>query len=212
MKKTSNDTVENLFIRYPALSDIKEDIEAAFYAVLETFLNGGTLFVCGNGGSAADAEHIVGELMKSFRKKRCIDEDMKKRLCDFGEDGIKIAESLEAGVKAIALTSHISLSTAYANDRVPEAVFAQQLSVLGNAGDCLLAISTSGNSQNCLYTALVAKAKKMTVVALTGEKESKLSSVSDYTVKAPESETYKIQELHLPIYHALCAYIEEEIF
>ncbi len=212
MKETSKNIIDGLFVRYPCLNQIKGELTVAFDAVKDTFISGGTLFTCGNGGSAADSEHIVGELVKSFRKKRTPNEDMLVKLYGYGEDGRKIAESLEGGLPTISLTSHPSLSTAYANDRVPEAVFAQQLSVLGKQGDALIAISTSGNSLNCVYAALVAKAKEIKVIALTGDGESKLSAIADFTLKAPEIETYKVQELHLPIYHALCAYIEEELF
>ncbi len=212
MKKTTRKITEELFERYPSLSVCRCDTETSFEMLNDTFKCGGRLFTCGNGGSAADSEHIVGELMKSFRKKREIHDGMKKELAFFGDDGIKISESLEEGLPAVALTSHIALSTAYSNDREPMATFAQQLYVLGKRDDILIAISTSGNSKNCVYAAIVAKAKGMKVIALTGERESRLSEIADITIKVPERETYKIQELHLPIYHALCASLEEEFF
>ncbi len=212
MKESTNQILQELFIRYPQLEGQREAVCEAFRAVKEMFAAGGTLFTCGNGGSAADAEHIVGELVKSFRKKRAVDVDLVCRLQAMGEDGVRISRSLEGGVPCIALTSHPALSTAYANDREPVAVFAQQLSVFGKTGDMLIVISTSGNSQNCVYAAMVAKAMGIKTLALTGGQDSRLLQLADYTVKVPETETYKIQELHLPIYHALCAYVEEELF
>ncbi len=212
MKDTSFEIVRELFCRYPELNGEKDAIISAFEAVKETFLRGGTLFTCGNGGSASDAEHIVGELLKSFRKKRAVNGEILKKLRSYGDDGINISNNLEGALPCIALTSHISLSTAFANDVLPQATFAQQILGLGKEGDTLIAISTSGNSQNCVYAALVAKAMGIKVIALTGMNDSKLSEIADHTVKAPEKETFKIQELHLPIYHALCAYLEEELF
>ncbi len=208
----ANKIIEELFERYPVLMGEKEHIEESFYLIKTVFEKGGTLFTCGNGGSAADSEHIVGELLKSFRKKRKVDETILQNLRSYGADGEAIAEKLEGGLPCIALTSHLALSTAYSNDREPKAVFAQQLLGLGKSGDCLIALSTSGNSQNCVYAALVAKAKGIKVVAFTGERESKLSAISDCTIRIPETETYKIQELHLPVYHALCAYLESYFF
>ena len=149
--------------------------------------------------------------MKSFRKKRPICEDFKKTLSQT-EEGAVLANVLEGGLKAVSLTSHLSLSTAFSNDAEPSAVFAQQAFVLGDKGDTLIAISTSGNSKNCVYAVAVAKAKGIKTVALTGEKESKLSKLCDVCIRVPETETYKIQELHLPIYHCLCAMLESELF
>ncbi len=204
--------IVELFERYPVLNGQREQIVDAFALVKEVFVQGGKLFTCGNGGSAADSEHIVGELLKSFRKKRAVDQQILQNLCSYGEDGVELSNNLEGALPCIALTSHVALSTAYANDREPQATYAQQLLGLGNAGDCLIAISTSGNARNCVYAALLAKAKGLKVVALTGEKENKLSKIADCTIRVPERETFKIQELHLPVYHALCAYLEEELF
>ena len=168
--------------------------------------------MCGNGGSAADSEHIVGELMKKFKKPREIESVIAKKLATFGTEGEKLAGVLEGALPAISLTSHIALSTAFANDKEPTAAFAQQVYGLGVCGDVLICISTSGNSENCYLAAITAKAKWIKVISLTGKTEGKLSSVSDVTVFAPETETYKVQEFHLPIYHALCAMLEEEFF
>lgn len=212
MKESAKMIVEELLLRYPALQGLRGEIERCFAEAKATYDRGGKLLVCGNGGSAADSEHIVGELLKSFRKKRGVSEEILQKLRSYGEDGIAISENLEGALPCISLTSHIALSTAYANDREPQATFAQQLLGLGNAEDTLLALSTSGNSVNCVYAALVAKAKGMRVLAFTGERESKLSALADVCVRVPERETFKVQELHLPLYHALCACLEEEFF
>ncbi len=212
MKDTTNCILEELYERYPMLKDSNADIVKAFEILVESAREDKTIFTCGNGGSAADAEHIVGELLKSFKKKRPIDKSIKERLCSFGMEGAEIADTLEGAVSSVALTSHVSLSTAFANDRNPTAVFAQQLFGLGKTGDSIIAISTSGNSKNCVYALLVAKAKGIKTVSFTGMKESKMSALSDVTIRVPETETFKVQELHLPVYHALCAMIENEMF
>jgi D-sedoheptulose 7-phosphate isomerase len=211
MKETTKNILKELIEKYPALLGCEQDIEAAFMCLLHTYESGKKLLLCGNGGSASDCEHIVGELMKSFKKKRPIPAE-EKAVLSKTEEGRAMADVLEGGLKAISLTSHLSLSTAFANDKQPLAVFAQQLYVLGDKGDTLLCISTSGNSKNCVYAATVAKMKGMSVISLTGEKESALSACSDVCVRVPETETYKVQELHLPVYHALCAMLEEEWF
>ena len=209
------DSVKNIYIdllaKYPPLSTCKDEILQAFEIMRNTYVGGGKILVCGNGGSAADSEHIVGELMKNFKKCRKPNGDLLANLEDCAESE-KLKEVLEGNLPAISLTSHISLTTAYSNDKEPSAVFAQQLSGLGRKGDTFIAISTSGNSLNCVYACLVAKALGLNTVALTGKKESRLSALSDVTVKVPETETYKIQEYHLPVYHALCAMLEEEFF
>ena len=211
MKNSTKLIYEELLVKYPALTVCKDDILSVFAITKQTYLNGGKILVCGNGGSAADSEHIVGELMKNFKKCRKADTELLSRLEDC-EESAKLKEVLEGNLPAVSLTSHLSLTTAYSNDKEPSAVFAQQLSGLGQKGDTFIAISTSGNSLNCVYACLVAKAKGLKTVALTGAKESRLSALSDVCVKAPETETYKIQEYHLPIYHAICAMLEEELF
>lgn len=212
MKSTTNDILEELIEKYPSLEVVKQDILKAFIIILNTYQNGGKLFACGNGGSAADSEHIVGELMKSFKKPRSIDDNIKQKLISLGDNGKYIAENLEGALPAISLTSHISLTTAYMNDREPNMTFAQQLLGLGVKGDVLVAISTSGNSKNCVYASTLAKAMGIYVIGMTGSKDNKIKEVSDVCICVPETETYKVQELHLPVYHALCAMIEEELF
>ena len=211
MKTTTKRIYDELIIKHPALFACRDEILQVFEIARQTYVDGGKILVCGNGGSAADSEHIVGELMKNFKKCRKADEALLANLEDC-EESQKLKEVLEGNLPAISLTSHISLTTAYSNDKEPSAVFAQQLAGLGVKGDTFIAISTSGNSLNCVYACLVAKAKGLKTVALTGAKDSRLSSLSDVCVKVPETETYKIQEYHLPIYHALCAMLEEEFF
>lgn len=212
MKENVKSVLNELLNRYPALREQEENIIAAFEILKTRYAEGNKLLVCGNGGSAADSEHIVGELMKKFKKPREIESVIAKKLATFGTEGEKLAGVLEGALPAISLTSHIALSTAFANDKEPTAAFAQQVYGLGVCGDVLICISTSGNSENCYLAAITAKAKWIKVISLTGKTEGKLSSVSDVTVFAPETETYKVQEFHLPIYHALCAMLEEEFF
>ena len=212
MKESTLEILNELGVRYPILLEQKNNVLDAFMVMEKTYKNGGKLLLCGNGGSAADSEHVVGELLKSFKKYRKIKEEVFNGLSEFGEEGYLLQNSLEGTLRAISLTSHLSLSTAFANDKEPSVVFAQQLYGLADSGDVLIAFSTSGNSKNCVLAATLAKVMGVKVISFTGKKESKLSNLSDITIKVPEVETYKIQELHLPVYHALCAMLEEEFF
>lgn len=201
-----------LLERYPELLCVQNDIEKALALITDMYENGGKLLCCGNGGSASDCEHIVGELMKSFRLKRPISPELEEKLSVYGEDGIALAQTLESALPAISLCGHSALSTAYGNDRDPNMVFAQQVNGFGRAGDVLLALTTSGNSKNCLLAAYVAKAKGMKVVSITGEGGGKISDVSDVCIALPEKETYLVQELTLPVYHFICEKLEEKFF
>lgn len=212
MKEKVNAILDNLIQAYSELESCKQSIFEIYNIIEQAYKNGGMLFVCGNGGSAADSEHIVGELMKSFKIKRTIKGDTARRFAEYGDEGVLLSYGLENALPAISLTSHISLSTAFANDNNPALVFAQQLYGLGKKNDVLLTISTSGNSKNCVYAAVTAKVLGIKVVSLTGANESKLSNISDATVRVPQIETYKVQELHLPVYHCICAILEEEFF
>ena len=212
MKETVNNILEKTIERNPELSGLKNDIISAFEAIAQTYKNGGTLFVCGNGGSCSDSEHIVGELMKSFKKYRPIDSAVKASLMAMGEDGKSLAESLEGGLPAVSLSSHPSLSSAFINDKNPLMCYAQQLSVMGKKGDVLMVLSTSGNAQNCLYAVLTAKAMGIKTVLLAGKTGGKIKALADVSIVVPANETYLVQELHLPIYHCLCAMLEEEYF
>ena len=212
MKDSVKAIFDQLFERYPSLLCAREDVLGAFELARSTYENGGKLLCGGNGGSACDCEHIVGELLKSFKKPRAISEKVSNGLLSFGDEGEYLAEKLEGALPAVSLISQTGVLTAYANDRAWDTALAQQVYGLGNAGDLLLVLSTSGNSKNCIYAVLAAKAKGIKTLALTGEGGGKLKGLCDVCVCAPEKETYKIQELHLPIYHALCAMLEEEFF
>lgn len=199
--------------RYPVLKQVECDIKALYETVRESYENGGKLLIAGNGGSCADSEHIVGELMKGFVKKRSVPEEMAQSLKAVDpERGEKLAASLQQGLAAIALTGHTALSTAFLNDVDGEMIYAQQVYGYGKPGDVLLGITTSGNSENIMYAAVAAKAKGMKVVGLTGRDGGKLKGICDAAVVVPETETFKIQELHLPVYHALCLMLEEHFF
>ena len=212
MKASSLIVLDTLIERYPVLLGARESILSAFGIIADAYEKGNKLLVCGNGGSAADSEHIVGELMKSFKKRRPIDAKTQNALSSFGERGELLSKTLEGTLRAIALTSHTALSTAFANDKLPAATYAQQVYGYADRGDVLLAISTSGNAENCALAAVTARAKGALVVALTGKNESTLSPLANVAIRVPETETYKVQELHLPVYHCLCAMLEEEFF
>ena len=207
MKTKSLKYLQILVTRYPQLEQTFDDLVSAVEILIDCFKNGNKLLICGNGGSASDAEHIVGELMKGFILPRRIDNVLANKINDD-----TLSKSLQYGLPTISLISQTSLSTAFINDELPSAVFAQQVLGYGKVGDTLLCISTSGNSLNCVYAAKVAKAIGLNLISLTGINESKLSALSDVTIKAPETETFKIQELHLPIYHAICLALENEFY
>lgn len=205
--------IDLLLSRYPCLAGARDEIQKGYEIIEACYRRGGKLLIAGNGGSAADAEHIVGELMKGFCNPRPVAADYAAALeaVDI-EMGAVLAKSLQGALPAIALDGHFALSTAFCNDCEPQLAFAQQVNGYGNEGDVLLGISTSGNSKNVLYAATVAKARGMQVVGLTGEAESALSRLADACVRVPERETYMVQELHLPIYHCWCLMIEESFF
>lgn len=205
--------IDLLAERYPSLESTRNDIVAAYLLLEESYKNGGKLLVAGNGGSAADAEHIVGELMKGFKLPRKPEADFAEKLVEENQElGSVLAENLQGALPAIALDGHPALSTAYMNDCEPLLCFAQQVNGYGKSGDVFLGISTSGNSKNVLFAATTAHAKGMKVIGLTGAKDSKLKDMSDVCIKAPQTETYMIQELHLPIYHCLCLMLEDKFF
>lgn len=205
--------IDLLVERYPSLESAKNDIVAAYLLLEESYKNGGKLLVAGNGGSAADAEHIVGELMKGFKLPRKPEADFAEKLVEENQElGSVLAENLQGALPAIALDGHPALSTAYMNDCEPLLCFAQQVNGYGKSGDVFLGISTSGNSKNVLFAATTAHAKGMKVIGLTGAKDSKLKDMSDVCIKVPQTETYMIQELHLPIYHCLCLMLEDKFF
>ena len=199
--------------RYPQLEAVKDDIWNAYEILEACFVSGGKLLVAGNGGSAADAEHMVGELMKGFKKSRKLSATQQEKLKAINSElGKVLAENLQGALPAIALDGHPALTTAYMNDCEPLLCFAQQVGGYGQENDVFLGISTSGNSKNILYAAVTAKSKGLKVIGLTGSKPNKLEELADMCIKAPETETYMIQELHLPIYHCLCLMLEERFF
>ena len=205
--------IDLLLERYPVLSSVQEQIAQVFEVIRTAYENGGKLIVGGNGGSCSDAEHIVGELMKGFKKSRPLDETVRQALKEVNpEIGAELASNLQGGLPAVALSSHPGLSSAFLNDVNGDMVYAQQLSSLGKAGDVLLAITTSGNAKNLTYAAVTAKAKGMQVVALTGKTGGNMNQLADVNVVVPCNETYQIQELHLPIYHCLCLMLEDYFF
>lgn len=203
----------NLYERYPSLSACREDIEKALALIIETYKKGGKLLLCGNGGSEADCDHIVGELMKGFRSLRPDDGSLlaKLKAADIA-DAEHMASKLQGALPAVSLCSQNAFLTAFANDVDADLIYAQALYGLGKPQDLLICLSTSGNSKNVVHAAELARALGIHTLALTGERESKLSALCDITVKAPACETYQVQELHLPVYHYLCAKTEEAFF
>lgn len=198
--------IDELIVRYPQLKVCEGEIAKAYDILLTCYRNSGKVLVCGNGGSAADAEHIVGELLKKFKKHRAVDPAIAAKLPS------ELAAKLEGSLPAVSLVSMSGILTAFANDVAWETAFAQQVYGLGSAGDVLIALSTSGNSANCVNAALVARAKGLKVVSMTGAGGGKLGAAADAAIAVPERETFKVQELHLPVYHALCAAVEETLF
>ena len=199
--------------RYKQLAFLEEAIQKAADTIIETYKNGGKVLVCGNGGSCSDADHIVGELMKSFEGRRPLAKELQDELVRLSpEIGKMLAEKLQQGLPAISLTVHQSLITAIANDISGEVIYAQQVVGWGNKGDVLIGLSTSGNSQNVIDAMIVARAKGLKTIGMTGETGGKMREWSDILINVPEKRTAYVQELHLPVYHAICMMIETEIF
>lgn len=203
------ETLSELIKRYPSLALCESEIQQSIDMLISAFKNGNRLYICGNGGSAADADHIVGELMKGFLKKRPLTD---KQLSAFGAEDKVLAKGLMQGLPAVSLHSQSAFLTAFLNDEDPSLLYAQALYALGKKDDILLAISTSGNSQNVVNAVKVARAIGCKVISLVGSKECKLDALSDIIIHAGHTETYRIQELHLPIYHYLCAAVEDYFF
>lgn len=205
--------LETLVKRYPQLEVCRDDIRKAYLLLETAYKDGRKLLICGNGGSASDAEHIVGELMKEFKKERKIEYSHAKALIEIDEEmGRELADNLQGALPAISMTGHPALQTAYMNDALPDLIFAQQVNGYGQTGDVLLGITTSGNSKNVIYAAINAKAKGLKVIGLMGANDGKLMRYADVSIRVPENETYKIQELHMPVYHCLCMMLEDRFF
>jgi len=210
--------MSNIYERFPELVPIKMCIDNAISTITNMHRNGGKLLLCGNGGSSSDCDHIVGELMKSFVANRNLSEHdsaaLKNSIREFAdaESADKFTKKLQYGVPAISLSSQAAIFTAYVNDVAADMIYAQLLYVLAKKGDVLFAISTSGNSVNVVNAVTLAKAVGIKTIALTGENGGKLASLCDIAIKAPASETYRVQEYHLPVYHHICLGIEREFF
>lgn len=209
----SGPVLPELIARYPELDECVPDIDDAFQILADCFEKGGKLLICGNGGSAADCEHLVGELMKGFLSKRPLPDEVRSRLTDaFPAEGEYLADHLQGALPAISLVSHSGLMTAYANDVASDMVYAQQVYGYGKPGDVLIAISTSGRSANILHALRVARTQGMATIGFSGRSGGDMPSLCDVVVRVPEEETLKIQERHLPIYHALCEMLEQALF
>ena len=207
--------LERLMKRYPQLVGCREAITETYQVLEESFRNGGKLLICGNGGSAADSDHIVGELMKGFLMPRKLDQAMADKMQQVCPDEADyFMKNLQGALPALSMVNQVALNTAFANDQAPDLSFAQQLLGMGDAGDVLLAISTSGNSTNVIYALQMAKVKGVRTIALTGKSGGKIKSrnLADITICVPDDETFRIQELHLPVYHMLCIAAENEFF
>ena len=207
--------LNELLTRFPCLKECEADIQKSYEILEQCFSDGNKLLVAGNGGSCADSQHIVGELMKGFKlSRKCSDGFAQKLKAIDAERGETLAAVLQGGLPAIALSEHQGLNTAFINDVENGGLFtfAQQVYGYGKAGDTLLAISTSGNSKNIMNAAVVAKALGMSVIALTGKSGGELARFADVAIKVPETETFMVQELHLPVYHCLCLMLENKFF
>lgn len=205
--------LKNLVKNYPELEKIENEMSDLIELAIQTYKNGNKILVAGNGGSAADAEHIVGELMKSFVKERPIDKGLQNKIISLDqEDGKRLVNNIQKPFEAIALTGHIALATAFNNDVSSEYGYAQQVLGYAKENDLFIGISTSGKAKNIYVASLLAKALKVTTVLLTGENKSKTSELVDLVIHVPSGETYRIQEYHLPIYHCLCLSIEDYFF
>jgi len=207
-----NAKLDKLFEKYPELVKCRTSIEEAFGAIKRAYQSGRKVLLAGNGGSAADCEHVVGELMKGFMSKRPLPYEMKEKLKDFSDGDDYLGENLQGALPAISLVSHTALMTAFANDVAPDMVFAQQVYGYGKAGDVLIGFSTSGNSTNINHAVKVAKALGLVTIGFTGKSGGALKKLCDVTISVPFDSTPDIQERHLPIYHTLCILLEEAFF
>ena len=215
VKASTMKTVDVLIERYPKMDACRADLVAAVETICDGYRAGHKLIACGNGGSAADSEHIVGELMKGFLLPRKLEGAIADKIrATAPEHADYLLENLQGALPALSMVNQVALNTAFANDQAPDLSFAQQLLGMGDAGDVLVAISTSGNSTNVIYALEMAKVKGVKSIALTGKSGGKIvaQGLADINICVPESDTYKIQELHLPVYHMLCIAVEEEFF
>lgn len=213
MKETTIKIIDRLFKRFPEISDYEDEIRNTVKMIVKCYKNKGKLLICGNGGSASDSLHIVGELMKSFVLPRKLEKKYIEKIQNlFPKNADYFIENLQGTLPAISLVNETALMTAYSNDNSADLCFAQQVLGYGNSNDILIAISTSGNSQNVIYASQIAKVKDMKVISLTGRNGGKLKKLSDININVSSAQTFIIQEYHLPIYHTLCLAVENEIF
>ena len=211
--KGNKKMINELINRYPVLAVCRKDIESALIAMIECYENGGKILLCGNGGSCADCDHIVGELMKGFLKSRRLDNTKKAEMtARYPALDASLLSGLQCGLPAISLASLTALNTAFCNDEAPELIYAQAVLGLATEKDILIGISTSGNAKNVNSAAAVAKGLGVKVISMTGASGGALSDISDVCIRVPETETFKVQELHLPVYHCLCAAVEKHFF
>ncbi|MBQ9358885.1 MAG: SIS domain-containing protein [Abditibacteriota bacterium] len=202
--------MKDLFDNYPQLGYLRPALEQAVDEAYSSVVKGGKILVCGNGGSAADSEHIAGELLKGFLKQRPLSREFRASLQQQG--GAGLADRLQRGIPCISLVSHSALLTAVINDNGAELMYAQQVCALGRKGDVLIGISTSGNARNVCNAHITANALGMTTIGMTGESGGRLGELSQILLNAPASETYRIQEYHIALYHRFCAALEERLF
>ena len=202
-------TWNTLCSRRPELEECREPVITTVETLCSSFAAGGKLLLCGNGGSCADAEHISGELLKGFLRKRELSPEARAAF-PAGEE--TLADGLQNGLPALVLHSHTALMTAFANDVDPENIYAQMTYVLGQSSDVLLGISTGGNAENIRRAFIAARARNMTTILMTGSKNGRCRQFADLVIAAPETETFLIQECHLPIYHFICAAVEEYFY
>ena len=200
------DAINELVLSFENLRMLEDEVRTSANLITESFSNGNKLLLCGNGGSCADCEHIAGEMVKQFAKERPLNPEIVEKL------GPELSSELHGGLPALSLPSMIGFHTAFNNDNNPEFAFAQQVVAFGKANDVLWGISTSGNSKNVLHAVKTAKALGLNTIGLTGENGGELSQIADITIKAPADNVARIQELHLPIYHAICAFVEDKLF
>lgn len=213
MKTYTRNLIEEFFLKWPEMASLKGNMKKAIMEMVIRVEQGGKILICGNGGSAADSEHIAGELLKEFYIKRPLTSSLKDQLMEqYGEEGVYLMENLQGSISAISLVSQTGFLSAYANDAAPDLSYAQQVLGYGKEEDTLIALSTSGNAKNVNYAAMMAKVLGVHVVSFTGETGGKLKDHTDVLLNVPETETYLVQERHLPLYHLLCRGIEFEIF
>ena len=204
--------MDKIYDRYPILLTIKEDIENAVKILTDCAKCGNKILLCGNGGSSADSAHIAGELLKGFIKKRPLSREKKDKLSALGDKGELLATQLQGGIPAIDLTAQSAILTAFMNDVDADSIYAQLVNAYAKEGDVIIGITTSGNAENVLRAFVCAKANGMNTILLTGGNGGKCKKYADVSIIAPETETYKVQEYHLPIYHYLCMEVEENVF